>query len=193
MRTDAKGGPPPNADVDAPGIQDFDVGTSAATSAVHVKIQLIRKVYALLLVTLAVTAGITCVFVFVDPVSEWIVRNSWMVWVGLGIVIVAYVMLFCVRKAHPWNAIGLGLLTLGFSVLAGSVAAAYNSAGYGYIVLQALLATTAVFVALTLVCFLSKKDFSFLGAFLGAALLVLLVVSLFTFWFGWAAGGRSKW
>jgi len=178
---------------EAPGMGDFDVGTSAATSATHIKLQLIRKIYALVTLMLAITVGITCFFMFVDPVRTWVVSNQWFVFVGLAVVLVAYVMLFCVKKAYPWNGLALCLVTLGFSIIAGTLAARYKEAGSGFIVLQAFLATSGAFLAITLFCFVVKKDFSFIGGFLGAATLVIFIAAICTWALDFVIGGRSPW
>jgi len=70
------------------------------------------------------------------------------------------------------------LQTVCESLLVGSICAIYQSAGVGYLVLQAAVATFTIFGCLTAYCFKSKKDFSFLGGFLFSGLVGLLVVGL---------------
>lgn len=57
----------------------------------------------------------------------------------------------------------------------------FYESGAGNIVLQAFVATAAVFLSITAFIMITKKDFSFLYSFLSAAFIVLVVLSLLNF------------
>jgi FtsH-binding integral membrane protein len=71
------------------------------------------------------------------------------------------------------------------------IVARYFAAGAGVIVLEAFALTALVFVTITAYIMISKKDFSFLGGFLFAALIILFVASIANFVFGFV-GVRNK-
>jgi len=66
----------------------------------------------------------------------------------------------------------------------------YFEMGMGKVVLQALMLTASVFIALTSYVMVTKKDFSFLGGGLFAALLVLIVWGFLNSFFDFGLGGR---
>lgn len=70
----------------------------------------------------------------------------------------------------------------------GTITAVYAEAGAGELVTEAIFITATVFIALTLFTLQSKWDFSFMGAGLGMALLVMLLWSLFGIIFGVQTG-----
>merc|ERR1719421_1294281 len=69
------------------------------------------------------------------------------------------------------------------SYTVGVVCAMHYEAGYGQLVLEALLLTGAVFASLTMYVMTTKKDFSFLGGALFSALLVLIFWGLLNSFF----------
>ena len=77
------------------------------------------------------------------------------------------------------------VFVLGFSVMVGAIVATFYSRGSGVIVLQAFIATAAVFLSVTAMIAIFKIDFSFLGYFLGAGLIVLIVLSLINWLIDW--------
>ena len=83
--------------------------------------------------------------------------------------------LFCYKDKHPANMFLLGGFTMSMSYTVGVVCASYYAAGYGMIVLQALILTASVFISLTTLVFVTKKDFSFMGQGLFAGLILLIV------------------
>ena len=98
--------------------------------------------------------------------------------------------LFCYKDRHPINMLLLGGFTMCMTYTVGVVCAAYYENHMGLIVLQALVLTAAVFISLTTYVFVTKKDFSFLGAGLFAGLLCLLVWGMLNSFFDFGLGGR---
>lgn len=176
---DPEGGPP----------AEVKVGT-AETS---VRLGFLRKVYTILTLNFLITVGFACFCSFVLPVRRWIFNNSWLQWVGLVVVIAAMIGLACCRIPPPFNIGLLALFVAGFSLLIGTICAIYFEVGWGGVVLQAFLATAAIFIAITTYIMITKKDFSYLGSFLFGALIALIVVSLCTFVFRLVVGRVNKW
>jgi FtsH-binding integral membrane protein len=82
----------------------------------------------------------------------------------------------------------LGAFTFLESLTVASVCAHYEQHGVGQLVAVAWGITLSIFVFLTAYVFVSKKDFSFLGMYLPAALLGFLVFSLVSLIFGFQMG-----
>ncbi|KAJ0092306.1 hypothetical protein Patl1_25308 [Pistacia atlantica] len=149
----------------------------------------IRKVYAILSVQFLLTVVVAAVVVFVEPIPNFFAKSGTP---GLAVYIVILILpflrklfnfvedllvlcpLYVYHKHHPWNFILLMLFTINISFAVG-LSCAFTE---GKIVLQAAILTSVVLVSLTLYTFWAVKrgkDFSFLGPFLFASLLVLLV------------------
>jgi len=84
----------------------------------------------------------------------------------------------------------LSAFTLCETYTVGVICAIYQEQGYGIVVLQALILTAAVFSSLTAYVFVTKKDFSFMGAGLFAGLMILIVWSLLQSFFPFGPMGR---
>ncbi|KAJ4744592.1 Bax inhibitor-1 family protein [Rhynchospora pubera] len=95
----------------------------------------------------------------------------------LNVIYAVLCPLYYYHQKHPVNFILLGLFTVTISFAVG-MSCAFTS---GKIILEAAILTTAVVVGLTLYTFWAAKrgqDFNFLGPFLFAAVIVLLVFGL---------------
>ncbi|RVX22285.1 Protein LIFEGUARD 4 [Vitis vinifera] len=145
----------------------------------------IRKVYAILSMQLLLTVVDAAIVVVVDPISDFMVHNR----AGLGLylfIVVLSLILMCAlaafHKRHPVNLILLGMFTLTMAFTMGLSCAFVK----GKIILEAAILTSVVTIGLTLYTFWAAKrghDFSFLGPFLFASLLVLLVFSMIQMFF----------
>jgi len=82
----------------------------------------------------------------------------------------------------------LSAFTLSMSYIVGNVCAAYEEAGIGDLVIEAIFITATVFIALTIFTLQSKWDFSFLGAGLGMCLWIMILWSFFAMIFGFQTG-----
>ncbi|CAK8573922.1 unnamed protein product [Lathyrus sativus] len=140
----------------------------------------IRKVYTIVSIQLLFTAGFTSLFVFFPPARDFVRYNDLRIVVLIVAVIFTFIILFALSKyydKHPVNLFLLGLYTLCMSVTVGFVCAFAKA----IIVLEAALLTGVVVLSLTLYTFWAVKrgeDFSFLGPFLFASLMVLLMFGL---------------
>ncbi|KAG5191069.1 glutamate [NMDA] receptor-associated protein 1-like protein [Tribonema minus] len=148
----------------------------------------LRKVYCILMLQLALTCGVCAVFMFVDPVRNYMLDNWWPFWVAFIVGLVLLCGMFAKRKSHPANLVLLTAFTLTQSVIVGTTCAAFASYDAGQSVVTALFITMAVFGALTLFTLQTKIDFSFMGAGLGCALLMLLLWGLIAAIFGLKGG-----
>ncbi|KAL9410661.1 hypothetical protein AB3S75_044439 [Citrus x aurantiifolia] len=145
----------------------------------------IRKVYAIVAMQILLTITVASVVVFVKPIHKFLASGT----PGLVLLIVVFILtlllicpLFAYRKRHPWNFVLLVLFTILLSFTVG-VACAFSK---GKIILEAFILTGAAVAGLTLYTFWAVKrgkDFSFLGPFLSASLLVLIVFGIFMFFF----------
>mmetsp|Transcript_21384 Transcript_21384/g.31095 ORF Transcript_21384/g.31095 Transcript_21384/m.31095 type:complete len:255 (-) Transcript_21384:1524-2288(-) len=157
---------------------DFEIGTTVATSSVHVRLGFLRKVYGLLAFQLTLTVVISTLFMVVTPLRNFAVKNEWIAIVSIILSLGCLFGLLAARHRYPLNLYLLAVFTVLQSLSVGNICAIYASIGYGFIIVQAATATAVIFGGLTLYCFRSKKDFSFLGGFLYAGLVGLLVVGI---------------
>uniref|UniRef100_A0A803M6L5 BI1-like protein n=1 Tax=Chenopodium quinoa TaxID=63459 RepID=A0A803M6L5_CHEQI len=126
----------------------------------------IRKVYVIIAMQMILTAAVAAVVVFVPPIPRYLVSTR-----------AVMCPLYAYMKRHPINFILLGLFTVAIAFGVGMSCAFVK----GKIVLEALILTCVVVVSLTLYTFWAAKrgkDFSFLGPFLFAGMMVLMVFML---------------
>ncbi|ONM51692.1 Bax inhibitor-1 family protein [Zea mays] len=141
---------------------------------------LIRKIYVILSLQLLLTAVVAAVVVKVRAIPHFFTTTS----AGLGLYIFLIILPFIVlcplyfyHEKHPVNLILLGLFTVAISFAVG-MTCAFTS---GKVILESAILTTVVVLSLTAYTFWAVnrgKDFSFLGPFLFAAIIVLLVFAL---------------
>ena len=74
------------------------------------------------------------------------------------------------------------------SYIVGFVCAAYEEAGIGDLVIEAIFITATVFIVLTIFTLQSKWDFSFMGAGLGMCLWIMILWGFFAAIFGYQTG-----
>lgn len=148
------------------------------TASVDVRLGFIRKVYLLLTINFSITIGIGCACAFIDRLREFMVENLYVLWIALAITFASLIVLSCFPPPYPFNMIIMYVFVLSMSICIGVVVAQYFESGQGLIVLQAFIATGAVFAAVTTYVSVTKKDFSFLYGFLTAALITLLVLTV---------------
>ncbi|KAG6506088.1 protein LIFEGUARD 2-like [Zingiber officinale] len=139
----------------------------------------IRKIYFILCVQLALTVAVASVVVSVDAIPQFLLSSNTGLAVYIAIVflpIITLCPLSCYYQRHPVNLLLLGLFTVSLSFAVG-MTCAFTS---GKVILEAAILTAVVVVSLTLYTFWAARrghDFSFLGPFLFAALMILLVFS----------------
>ncbi|MBL8480570.1 MAG: Bax inhibitor-1/YccA family protein [Rhodocyclaceae bacterium] len=133
--------------------------------------RVIRNTYALLSMTLlfaAATAGGAVMLNLPHP--------------GLIITLIGYFgLLFLTNKLRDsgWGILSVFALTGFMGYTLGPILSVYlNMANGGLIVMQAFAATAAIFLGLSAYALTSRKDFSFMGGFLMAGMIVVFLASL---------------
>ncbi|KAJ7136721.1 glutamate binding protein [Mycena epipterygia] len=156
---------------------DFKYGTTVSDSAPQIRKAFIRKVYTILLSQILATALVAGFLSQSAPALDWVKNHLWAFYVPLAGTLVNLGVLYWKRHTHPWNLVLLSTFTLAEAFTLGIAVAFYDN----MVVLQALLITLAVFIGLTMFTLQSKYDFSGMGPFLFAALIVLCMTSFVHF------------
>ncbi|KAI3915279.1 hypothetical protein MKX01_035538 [Papaver californicum] len=145
----------------------------------------IRKIYTIVSIQLLLTAAVSSVVVFVPAVSHFILYSHAGLSLYIAILITPLIvlcLLACFHQRHPVNFILLGIFTVAVSMSVG-LSCALTS---GKIILEAAVLTAVVVVSLTMYTFWAAKkgyDFNFLGPFLFASLIVLIVFAIIQIFF----------
>ncbi|KAI9861998.1 MAG: hypothetical protein M1824_001742 [Vezdaea acicularis] len=151
---DALLGAPRTSDDNVP--DDFKFGGSVAEATIDIRMQFVRKVYAILTVQLLATAILSSVSFFSKNYKHWIQSNQWLMWVSLFGAIGFMLLTFWKRKSYPTNLVFL----TGFTALEAYSISVIVSFYQSRIVLEALILTLGIFVALTLFACQTKYDFT---------------------------------
>ncbi|KAF8769117.1 hypothetical protein HU200_006909 [Digitaria exilis] len=140
----------------------------------------VRKIYVILAVQLAMTAVISGFVVKVPAISEFFVSSNTGIALYIFLIILPFIVLCPLHyyhQKHPVNLLLLGLFTVAISFAVGMTCAFHQRK----VILEAAILTAVVVISLTAYTFWAAKrghDFNFLGPFLFAALMVLMVFSL---------------
>ena len=144
----------------------------------HIRHAFIRKVYMIVLLQLAITAGMIVLFMKVEALKSFAEHN---IWISIGPLLGAIVVLLfiscgpeCLRKKFPWNAILLGLFTFLFSISIGAVSSLRSQE----IVLIAFGITALIVLIITLLAFQTWIDITDKGYALMICLGILLLVGI---------------
>lgn len=166
------------------------VGVTVAQCSKEVRDAFVRKVYSVLFVQIAASAVVGWLM-STDAVKGYVRENSWLVITSMvasfGYVFSAtgtsrrstelrllcrsMLAVYWKRHSSPLNLILLGAFTVFEATTVGYIASYYSQ----MVVLQALVITAILFFGLTLFTFQSRIDFSGMGSYLFAGLLVFFV------------------
>lgn len=196
--------PPPHPQQAASGVvQSFDVESqqhnnnnnlyATPFADKYVRAGFIRKTYALLLMQLAFTFGLTFLFVFYPPIRDyirspagmWMFAASWAV--GFGTLISLVCCCQAAIRQHPTNLIIMFIFTLAMGFMVATVAAFYNEQA----VLIAVGTTFALTLGLTLFAIQTKIDFTLKSGLLFTASLSVLLFALLAIVMQWLLGYSS--
>ncbi|GAA5805172.1 inhibitor of apoptosis-promoting Bax1-domain-containing protein [Helicostylum pulchrum] len=147
---------------------------TVANSSVEIRMQFVRKVYSILTAQLLATAGVSALYMTNQTVKDYVQSSSTLFFISIFGSLGTLIALTIKGRSAPLNYYLLALFTLLESHLVGTIVTVYDKG----IVIQALLITCGVFLALTLFTLQSKWDFSGMGPILLAGLLILLVSSI---------------
>ena len=131
----------------------------------------IRKVYAILTVQLLLTALVSSVSFFSVAFKSWIQTNAWMMWLSLFGSIGFLVATFWKMRSYPMNLVFL----TGFTAMEAYSVAVVTSFYDSRIVLEAVLITGLLFIALTLFACQTKYDVTGWQSYLLGGLWFLIV------------------
>ncbi|KAI9743376.1 MAG: hypothetical protein M1818_003222 [Claussenomyces sp. TS43310] len=163
---------------------DFKFGGSVAEATIDIRMQFVRKVYAILTVQLLATGILSSVSFFSSTYKNWIQSNQWMMWTSLFGAIGFMLLTYWKRKSYPTNLLFLTGFT-GFEAYSVSVIVSFYQSR---IVLQAVLLTAGLFIGLTLFACQSKYDFTSWAPYLFGGLWILI---MFSFMVAFFPGGRT--
>ncbi len=164
-----------------------DVVIDRSQTAVSGASKMIRNTYALLAMTMVFSAITAAISMAINPPF----------FVYLGSVIVSFIMIFILNKmqnsvwALPLTFLFTGLMGFGLGPVLNHYLALPNG---GQIVMTAMGMTAMTFLGLSAYVLTSRKDFSFMGGFLAAGMMVALIamVALFALpFFGVEISGLS--
>ena len=153
-------------------------------ATLDIRMAFIRKVYSILTVQLLATAALSSVSFFSTGYRNWIQSHQWMMFVSLFGAIGFMLLTFWKRKSYPTNLIFLA----GFTGLEAYSISVVTSFYESRIVLQALIFTFAIFVALTIFSCQSKYDFTSWIPYLGTALWILIIFGFMAAFFPSSSG-----
>ncbi|ERE92110.1 transmembrane BAX inhibitor motif-containing protein 4 [Cricetulus griseus] len=139
---------------------DFNYGSCVASASVHIRMAFLRKVYSILSLQVLLTTVTSAVFLHFESVRTFVHESPALILVfalgSLGLIFA----LTLHRHKHPLNLYLLFAFTLLEALTVAVVVTFYDV----YLVLQAFILSTAVFLGLTAYTLQSKRDFSKFGA-----------------------------
>jgi len=158
---------------------DFKFGGMVAEATIDIRMAFVRKVYAILSVQLIATVVLSMVSFFSDSYKDWIQSNQWMMWISLFGALGFMGLTYWKRKSYPTNLLFLA----GFTGLEAYSISVIVSFYQSKIVIQAVLLTAGIFVALTLFACQTKYDFTSWMPYLFGALWALILVGFIAVFF----------
>ncbi|XP_051553329.1 protein lifeguard 1-like [Myxocyprinus asiaticus] len=142
----------------------------------------IRKVFSVVTLQLLVTFTVVCVFTFSSTVKAAVQGN---LWVYLSSYIVFAVVAGCLAifstfsRTHPWNLLGLSLVTLSLSYMVGTVASYHNTTA----VIIALGSTLVISFTIIIFSAQTRVDFTVCNGILLILSVDLLMFGFFSIFF----------
>uniref|UniRef100_A0A6N2LHF4 Uncharacterized protein n=1 Tax=Salix viminalis TaxID=40686 RepID=A0A6N2LHF4_SALVM len=144
-------------------------------------------VYTIIAIQLLVTVAVATAVVSVHSISNFIVHTKVGLAIYIAIIVIPFIVLcplYYFYQLRPLNYILLGIFTIDLGFLVGLTCAFIS----GKVILQSAIITFTAMVTLTLYTFWAARrghDFSFLGPFLSASLIALLLFALIQIFFPW--------
>ncbi|KAG9237648.1 transmembrane bax inhibitor motif-containing protein-like protein 4 [Amylocarpus encephaloides] len=135
---------------------DFKYGGVVGEGSIDIRMAFVRKVYAILSVQLIATAVLSSISFFSGAYREWIQTHAWAMWTSLFGALGFMLLTYWKRKSYPTNLLFLS----GFTALEAYTVSVIVSFYESKIVLQAVLLTAGIFIALTLFACQTKYDFT---------------------------------
>ncbi|XP_050949873.1 protein lifeguard 1 isoform X2 [Labeo rohita] len=142
----------------------------------------IRKVFSVVTIQLLVTFTVVCVFTFSNTVKLAVQRN---IWVYLSSYIIFVVVGTCLAvfssfsRKHPWNLVGLSVVTLSLSYMVGTVASYHDTPA----VIIALGSTMIISFTIIIFSAQTRLDFTICNGILLILAIDLLMFGFFSIFF----------
>ncbi|TRY98922.1 hypothetical protein DNTS_016979 [Danionella cerebrum] len=142
----------------------------------------IRKVFSVVTIQLLVTFTVVCVFTFSTTVKLAVRKN---IWVYLSSYIIFVVVGTCLAissrfsRKHPWNLIGLSMVTLSLSYMVGTVASYHDTTA----VIIALGSTLVISFTIIIFSAQTRLDFTICNGILLILSIDLLMFGFFSIFF----------
>lgn len=135
----------------------------------------VRKVFSIVTLQLLFTFSVVCVFTFSSVVKDAVQKNIWAYISSVIIFVVVAVALNCCKsfsRRHPWNIMGLVVVTLSMSYMVGTIASYHNTTA----VVITMGVTLAISVAI--IAFSAQTRYDFTVCY---GILLILAVDLIMF------------
>ncbi|KAF2656437.1 transmembrane BAX inhibitor motif-containing protein-like protein 4 [Lophiostoma macrostomum CBS 122681] len=171
------GGVPRGEDDNLP--DDFKFGGVVGEATLDIRMAFIRKVYAILTVQLLATAALGGISMASESYKNWVQTHQWPMWVSLFGAMIFLGLTFWKRKSYPTNLLFLA----GFTALEAYSISVIISFTDSKIVLEAVVFTLGIFVALSLFACQSKYDFTSWIPYLFGGLWVLILFGFMAMFF----------
>jgi len=166
---------------EAPAVHDeFDNGPTSLTDQT-IRMGFVRKVYGIVTAQLLFTTLFCALAMSWTPLGDFMIMNTWLLWVCLIIYIILAIVLSCfmtVARQVPTNYILLGIVTLTLGYVTAAICAMYQQAGEGSLVLIAAGLTCIMTFSLSLYACFTKTDITMWGGVLFCCAIGLLCFSL---------------
>jgi FtsH-binding integral membrane protein len=156
-----------------------------------------RKVFALLTLQLSVMMGVICIFLYVPEVRDYCRTpgSTWLTIVAGFLLLLSTVCLSCIpelNKRYPLNIVGLFVIGVLAGIFIGKLTA-HISPEYVWI---AFASSLGLMLSLGLFASQTKFDFTGIGPYLTAGIMVIFIFSMFggfapLFTSDWQNGGRG--
>lgn len=117
------------SDINPDGPSDTQV-TSSAFDDSAVRRGFVRKVFSILTLQLLFTFSVVCLFTFSSVVKEAVQEHLWAYLSSFFIFAIVAIALTCCQsfsRRHPWNIVGLVVITLSLSYMVGTVASFHDT------------------------------------------------------------------
>lgn len=150
-----------------------------AEATIDIRMGFIRKVYSILTVQLLATVAVSSISYMSESYKAWIQSHVWAMYVSLFGAIGFMLLTYWKRKSYPMNLALLG----GFTVLEAYSISVIVSLTDSKVVLQALILTLGIFLALTLFACQTKYDFTTWMPYLFGGLWALILFGFVAIWF----------
>ncbi|KAH8725469.1 inhibitor of apoptosis-promoting Bax1-domain-containing protein [Phaeosphaeriaceae sp. PMI808] len=162
---------------------DFKFGGVVAEATLDIRMAFVRKVYAILTVQLLATAAVSYVSMISPTYKNWIQSHQWMMWVSMLGTFVFLGLTFWKRKSYPTNLLFLA----GFTAMEAYSISVIVSYTDSKIVVEAVIFTFGIFVALSLFACQSKYDFTSWMPYLFGALWVAILFGFMSMFFPYSS------